>query len=88
MKSPKFAYTRQTSCLLESIAGCVLNDEPVLLVGETGTGKTSTVQYLAHVMSKRPIRATYKACVCVHLTLWRNFKRVMDEIEMTADQHN
>ncbi|KAK7081093.1 AAA ATPase midasin [Halocaridina rubra] len=43
-----FSFTRPASCLLERIAVAVSNHEPVLLVGETGTGKTSTVQYLAH----------------------------------------
>lgn len=42
-----FCYTRPAAALLEMIAVAVRNVEPVLLVGETGTGKTSTVQYLA-----------------------------------------
>lgn len=42
-----FSFTRQSACLLEKIACCVTSNEPVLLVGETGTGKTSSVQYLA-----------------------------------------
>uniref|UniRef100_A0A8B9KRB9 Midasin n=1 Tax=Astyanax mexicanus TaxID=7994 RepID=A0A8B9KRB9_ASTMX len=42
-----FAATRPSSVLLEQLAVCVTKGEPVLLVGETGTGKTSTVQYLA-----------------------------------------
>lgn len=44
-----FAATRPSSVLLEQLAVCVAKDEPVLLVGETGTGKTSTVQHLARV---------------------------------------
>ena len=47
IKTAKFAYTQQTSVLLERIAVCVQHGEPVLLVGETGTGKTSAVQHLA-----------------------------------------
>lgn len=43
----KFAHTRHSLVLLEKVAACIRNSEPVLLVGETGTGKTSTVQYLA-----------------------------------------
>ncbi|KAI6654086.1 Midasin [Oopsacas minuta] len=43
-----FAYTQQTSMLLERLAVCVQYKEPILLVGETGTGKTSTVQHLAN----------------------------------------
>jgi midasin len=33
--------------LLERVAVCISLCEPVLLVGETGTGKTSTLQLLA-----------------------------------------
>ena len=47
-KNVTFSFTRPASLLLERIAVAVTNHEPVLLVGETGTGKTSTVQYLAH----------------------------------------
>lgn len=47
-KTPNFSFTRLASCLLERIAVCVQENEPVLLVGETGVGKTSSVQYLAH----------------------------------------
>ncbi|XP_061171072.1 midasin-like [Saccostrea echinata] len=42
-----FSFTRQASALLERVAMAVKENEPVLLVGETGTGKTSSVQYLA-----------------------------------------
>ncbi|XP_071998055.1 midasin isoform X2 [Engystomops pustulosus] len=48
-----FAATRPSSILIEQIAVCVNKAEPVLLVGETGTGKTSTIQYLAHVAGQR-----------------------------------
>uniref|UniRef100_A0A3P8RPW4 Midasin n=1 Tax=Amphiprion percula TaxID=161767 RepID=A0A3P8RPW4_AMPPE len=44
-----FAATRPSAVLLEQLAVCVAKGEPVLLVGETGTGKTSTVQHLARV---------------------------------------
>ncbi|XP_073983569.1 midasin isoform X4 [Rhodnius prolixus] len=43
----KFALTRESCCLLERIAVCISLNEPTLLVGETGTGKTSTIQLLA-----------------------------------------
>lgn len=42
-----FSFTRPAALLLERIGVAVINQEPVLIVGETGTGKTSTVQYLA-----------------------------------------
>ncbi|KAM6185923.1 midasin [Rhynchocyon petersi] len=48
-----FAATRPSSVLMEQLAVCVSKGEPVLLVGETGTGKTSTVQYLAHITGHR-----------------------------------
>ncbi|XP_006870675.1 PREDICTED: midasin [Chrysochloris asiatica] len=44
-----FAATRPSSVLIEQLAVCVSKGESVLLVGETGTGKTSAVQYLAHI---------------------------------------
>ncbi|XP_041350636.1 midasin-like [Gigantopelta aegis] len=43
-----FAFTRQSVSLLEKVTVCVARNEPALLVGETGTGKTSSVQFLAH----------------------------------------
>ncbi|XP_036035518.1 midasin [Onychomys torridus] len=46
-KKYTFAATRPSSVLLEQLAVCVSQGEPVLLVGETGTGKTSAVQHLA-----------------------------------------
>ncbi|XP_022106859.1 midasin-like [Acanthaster planci] len=48
-----FAFTRPASILLERIALCINNNEPVLLVGETGTGKTSCVQYLADLTGQK-----------------------------------
>ncbi|XP_061563343.1 midasin [Cololabis saira] len=48
-----FAATRPSAVLLEQLAVCVAKGEPVLLVGETGAGKTSTVQHLARVTGHR-----------------------------------
>ena len=42
-----FAPTRHSLRLLERLAACVVLDEPALLVGETGNGKTSVIQALA-----------------------------------------
>lgn len=50
--SQTFAATRPSAVLLEQLGVCVSRGEPVLLVGETGTGKTSTVQYLAKLTGK------------------------------------
>ncbi|KAM6915471.1 midasin [Xenentodon cancila] len=48
-----FAATRPSAVLLEQLAVCIAKGEPVLLVGETGAGKTSTVQHLARVTGHR-----------------------------------
>ncbi|GBC28203.2 uncharacterized protein OCT59_003902 [Rhizophagus irregularis] len=45
-----FAVTGHALRLLEQIAVCVHLCEPVLLVGETGTGKTTVIQHLAKIM--------------------------------------
>ncbi|GAA93514.1 hypothetical protein E5Q_00155 [Mixia osmundae IAM 14324] len=42
-----FALTRPALVLLERIARCISTAEPVLLVGETGTGKTAACTFLA-----------------------------------------
>lgn len=49
----KFAHTGHTLRLLERAAACVAAGEPVLLVGDTGTGKTSTIQYMADVLREK-----------------------------------
>lgn len=49
----RFANTRQTLAVMERVAACVRMVEPVLLVGETGTGKTTVVQQLARSMGKK-----------------------------------
>lgn len=43
------------SRLLERVGACVRMNEPALLVGDTGTGKTSAIQYLADVMKQNLI---------------------------------
>ncbi|XP_041950170.1 midasin [Alosa sapidissima] len=53
VENQTFAATRPSSVLLEQLAVCVSKGEPILLVGETGTGKTSTVQYLAGLTGHR-----------------------------------
>ncbi len=39
--------SRHSAVLLEGVARAVESGEPVLLVGETGVGKTASVQFLA-----------------------------------------
>ncbi|KAI9691641.1 MAG: hypothetical protein M1822_007712 [Bathelium mastoideum] len=42
-----FANNRHTARLMERVAVAIEQKEPVLLVGETGTGKTTVIQHLA-----------------------------------------
>ena len=53
--SQNFAATFQSKRLLERLVTCVDRQEPVLLVGETGTGKTTVTQYLASQLGKKLI---------------------------------
>eukprot|EP00002_Diphylleia_rotans_P015670 TRINITY_DN3035_c0_g2_i1.p1 TRINITY_DN3035_c0_g2~~TRINITY_DN3035_c0_g2_i1.p1 ORF type:complete len:5322 (+),score=1048.10 TRINITY_DN3035_c0_g2_i1:101-16066(+) len=50
-----FVKTKHHLRLLEKIAVCVRVGEPVLLAGETGTGKTTVVQYLAQQLGQKLI---------------------------------
>jgi midasin (ATPase involved in ribosome maturation) len=52
-REQNFAMTKYSLRLLERVAVCVSRNEPVLLVGETGTGKTTSVQELADILGKR-----------------------------------
>ncbi|CAF1902173.1 unnamed protein product [Brassica napus] len=49
----RFVETRTSTRLLEKIARSVEYNEPVLLVGETGTGKTTLVQNLAQWIGQK-----------------------------------
>ena len=49
----QFALTKNVLRLLETIAITVKQAEPCLLVGETGTGKTTIVQQLADALNQR-----------------------------------
>lgn len=48
-----FAQTRHSLCLLERVSAAIESCEPVLLVGETGTGKTTVVQHLARLAGQK-----------------------------------
>lgn len=50
--STSFARTNHSLRLMEQIGVSVQMSEPVLLVGETGTGKTTVVQQVAKLMNK------------------------------------
>jgi midasin len=54
--SRPYALTKPSAILLERIAVSIASAEPVLLVGETGTGKTTAVQYMATTLN-RPLTA-------------------------------
>jgi midasin (ATPase involved in ribosome maturation) len=47
-----FALIPSSTRLLETIAVCVRENEPTLLVGETGCGKTTILQQLAHLSNQ------------------------------------
>ncbi|KAI3655927.1 hypothetical protein MP638_004008, partial [Amoeboaphelidium occidentale] len=48
-----FAHTQMSSLLLERLVISSNCSEPILLTGETGTGKTTTVQWLAEQANKK-----------------------------------
>lgn len=48
-KKKNFAETNHALRLMESVAVCAAQNEPALLVGETGCGKTTVVQRLANL---------------------------------------
>jgi midasin len=50
--SRPFALTKPSLVLLERVAAAIATAEPLLLVGETGTGKTTAVQYIADTCRK------------------------------------
>ena len=51
--SKTFALTRPAAQLLERLAVCVSLAEPALIVGETGTGKTTVVSQLASMLGRK-----------------------------------
>lgn len=50
LKKNVFSLTSQSCSLIEKICACLENNEPVLLVGETGCGKTTVLQYLSDIL--------------------------------------
>jgi midasin len=54
-QSGTFAQTNYALRIMESIGVCVRQNEPVLLVGETGCGKTTMVQQLASICDRELI---------------------------------
>lgn len=52
-KKGTFARTKHSKRVMEQIGVAIEMTEPVLLVGETGTGKTTVVQEVAKMMNKK-----------------------------------
>lgn len=48
-----FATTNHAKRLMEKVCVSIRNNEPLLLVGETGTGKTTVVQQISKVLHKK-----------------------------------
>lgn len=48
----RFVYTKSSLSLLEKVSRCIECNEPVLLCGETGVGKTTVLQHLAKLLGK------------------------------------
>ncbi|EAU86094.2 MDN1 midasin family protein [Coprinopsis cinerea okayama7 len=53
-QSRPFALHRPAVCLLSRVATAISLNEPVLLTGETGTGKTSAITHMASLL-RRPL---------------------------------
>ncbi|KAI5117001.1 hypothetical protein M0805_002669 [Coniferiporia weirii] len=52
LPSRSFSMHKQAIRLISQLAACVSAIEPVLLTGETGTGKTSVISYLASLLNR------------------------------------
>lgn len=52
LRNRRFFKTKQSLRLMEQICVCIRNVEPMLLVGETGCGKTTVIQYVAELMGQ------------------------------------
>jgi midasin len=46
-------YNSYSSRLLEKIATCIFFDDPCLLIGDTGCGKTTLTQHFAKLFNKK-----------------------------------
>lgn len=75
LQSRPYAFTKPSSILLERIAVSVVLSEPLLLVGETGTGKTTAVQQLAGMLN-RPLTVVNLSTQTESGDLFGSFKPV------------
>ena len=53
ISASNFAFTRHALRLMEQVAVCIHLNEPALLIGETGTGKTSVIQYMSNQLNQQ-----------------------------------
>ena len=69
----QFAMTAHARHVMESVAAAVKMSEPLLLVGESGTGKTASIQYLAEQVrsSKRSAIKTIQGLCRMALSVLR-----------------
>lgn len=82
----RYALTRSTLASMERVASCVAHAEPALLVGETGTGKTTMVQTLASLVGQ-PITVINLSQQTESGDLLGAFKP-LDPKRQAADLHN
>lgn len=85
-----FAMTKSSVCLMEQLGCAVGQGEPLLLVGETGTGKTTVVQQLAR-MVRRPLTALNLSQQSEASDLLGGFKPIeprMPAMELHNDWHD
>ncbi|ETO09031.1 hypothetical protein RFI_28356 [Reticulomyxa filosa] len=89
-----FILTQHALCLMEQIAMCVVNIEPVLLIDETGNCTTASVQYLAQRMNQKLIiqnlsQSTDSSDFLGGTLSWLNpYKHATDEIKRNFDSKN
>lgn len=82
----RYALTRSTLASMERVAACIAHAEPALLVGETGTGKTTMVQTLASLVGQ-PITVINLSQQTESGDLLGAFKP-LDPKRQAADIHN
>lgn len=77
VKPSKFAFTTHSTQTMQSIAVAVQMSEPLLLVGESGTGKTTIIQHIAqqvqlfHYSLQQPVHCSLQHsfhCYLQHLS--------------------
>jgi len=51
-QSKKFAETNYSLRLMETVGVCIVQNEPILLVGETGCGKTVSTGHVVGILAR------------------------------------